>query len=389
MRPTRSRRTQKRGFFKTLLLLATIILLLAIIAGNLGRYHWILELFSHFMVQYAIASAVITVLLLLARVKGLVVLMLAVTLFQFYDIRTIWLKDRMMINGEYEDITLMQYNVNKDKTEIEPMAEWIYTQVPNVDVIVLLETTERWKDVLTRLEKDYPHHQSIDMRGGRTAVILSKLPTESITIENIGEFKKPILVMKARTDKFRLPLSLTVMHPPPPVTEKKAVYRDEQLSAVAKIVSEDPTLYKVLAGDFNVSPWSYYFDQLIHFSGLKNGHQGMGLHTTWPSWRNKLGITIDHTLVSPTIKVLSRETGPNLGSDHLPVITKLRIPYVDTGCNTIRTTRRAERVSQDRPWLAAPAQQPAVEPEVVPARVTNEVAPAPENQGGVGAPVGN
>lgn len=387
MRPTRSHRNQKkRGFFKTLLLLATIILLLAIIAGNLGRYHWILELFSHFMVQYAFASAAITVLLLLARTKGLVVLMLAVTLFQFYDIRTIWQKDHLIVNGDYEDVTLLQYNVNKDKIEVQPMADWIYTQIPSTDIIVLLETTSRWNEALEPLNKAYPHHQTVDMRGGRNAVIFSRLPTDSIKIEYVGDFKKPIMVMKSHTEKFRLPLSLTVMHPPPPVTEKKAVYRDEQLRAVSEILSEDPTLYKVLAGDFNVSPWSYYFDQLIHVSGLKNGHQGMGLHTTWPSWRNKLGITIDHTLVSPTIKVLSRVTGPNLGSDHLPVVTKLRIPFVDTGCNT-NTRSRAERRVQGRPWLAAPA---AAQPEmVVPANTTNEVAPAPVNQGGVGAPVGN
>jgi endonuclease/exonuclease/phosphatase (EEP) superfamily protein YafD len=39
-----------------------------------------------------------------------------------------------------------------------------------------------------------------------------------------------------------------------------------------------------------------------------------------------LSIPIDHCLISPDIKVVNIRTGPNVGSDHRPLITDLIIP---------------------------------------------------------------
>ncbi len=37
------------------------------------------------------------------------------------------------------------------------------------------------------------------------------------------------------------------------------------------------------------------------------------------------GIAIDHTLVTPGARIVQREVGPDLGSDHLPVRTRVAI----------------------------------------------------------------
>lgn len=39
--------------------------------------------------------------------------------------------------------------------------------------------------------------------------------------------------------------------------------------------------------------------------------------------KKRLQTPIDHVLVDPRIRVLSRRTGPNVNSDHLPVIVQL------------------------------------------------------------------
>lgn len=74
-------------------------------------------------------------------------------------------------------------------------------------------------------------------------------------------------------------------------------------------------------------------------TGLKNSRQGFGLLPTWPIKTNYppyakipsfltglLSIPIDHCLISPDIKVAKTRTGPNVGSDHRPLITDLLIP---------------------------------------------------------------
>ncbi len=82
--------------------------------------------------------------------------------------------------------------------------------------------------------------------------------------------------------------------------------------------------------------WSPYYKSFVRQTGLRNARQGFGILPTWPSKSSLspvpatiaplLSIPIDHCLISPKIKVVNIRTGPNVDSDHLPVITDLVIP---------------------------------------------------------------
>lgn len=86
----------------------------------------------------------------------------------------------------------------------------------------------------------------------------------------------------------------------------------------------------VVAGDWNTPIWSPFFSRV-----LKDGN----LRTTQPRWWplqtrfslrfgsiTELGIPIDHIAVSPNIRLAAFSTGPQFGSNHLPVIADLAIP---------------------------------------------------------------
>jgi endonuclease/exonuclease/phosphatase (EEP) superfamily protein YafD len=83
----------------------------------------------------------------------------------------------------------------------------------------------------------------------------------------------------------------------------------------------------IVAGDFNMTPWSYRQQHLLAATGLRR-------HATflrsWPTdgqfrlpWPTFL---IDHVLSTPDIKSVAIRVGPNTGSDHLPVIARLGLP---------------------------------------------------------------
>jgi endonuclease/exonuclease/phosphatase (EEP) superfamily protein YafD len=80
----------------------------------------------------------------------------------------------------------------------------------------------------------------------------------------------------------------------------------------------------LLAGDLNTTPWSPYFQTLEKESGLKNSMKGFGFQ---PSWAGNafLKIPLDHFLHSPEIVIHNRMIGPDVGSDHLPVIIDFTI----------------------------------------------------------------
>lgn len=86
----------------------------------------------------------------------------------------------------------------------------------------------------------------------------------------------------------------------------------------------------ILAGDFNATPWS----RTMRAIGTASGALPAGwLHPTWPLRLSRLyelplvpQWQLDHVLLTPRMRLLSIETGPDLGSDHLPVIAKVVLP---------------------------------------------------------------
>ena len=85
----------------------------------------------------------------------------------------------------------------------------------------------------------------------------------------------------------------------------------------------------IVAGDFNMTPWSYRLQRLLATAGLRR-------HATFlRSWPTHLypqlklpapAFLIDHVLSTPDIGSVSIRTGPVVGSDHLPIVAQVRLP---------------------------------------------------------------
>ena len=105
-----------------------------------------------------------------------------------------------------------------------------------------------------------------------------------------------------------------------PDTQKRHI---DRLIAMRATIST-PVIF---AGDFNLTPWSYQLQRWLWASALRRHG---GFLATWPTdgqFRLPMPLfQIDHVVTTPDIKTISMETGPRLGSDHLPVITRLELP---------------------------------------------------------------
>ncbi|GMR24665.1 MAG: hypothetical protein BMS9Abin37_3245 [Acidobacteriota bacterium] len=76
----------------------------------------------------------------------------------------------------------------------------------------------------------------------------------------------------------------------------------------------------VVLADLNTTPWGFAFRDFVRSSGLRDASRGQGLQWTWPARNWPLAVPIDHALVSEQVRVLGLETGPNIGSDHHPLV---------------------------------------------------------------------
>ena len=113
--------------------------------------------------------------------------------------------------------------------------------------------------------------------------------------------------------------TLFVTHPPPPIGGRLSADRNHQLRQLMMFRRESAGPV-CIAGDLNVTPWSPAFARMRQGAGLVDSLRGRGVQPTWPTWFPLAGIPIDHFLHTPEVTVTRRETGPRIGSDHLPIL---------------------------------------------------------------------
>lgn len=320
----RRKKKVSTGTIKYVLMLF-VLLAAMILASLFAEQSWFLELFSHFHVQYAIIALVFAALFILYKKPNLSLIALIIALTQTYYLYPLYMGGHDFSSYKKSDqIKVLQYNVNRNNTEVGDMARWIISNSENIDIVVLYEVTELWQDALQRIKWTYPYHISRDIRGNRKTVVLSKLLIDEMEVKTIGNEAFPTVVIRGATNGYEVPFVLYSIHPHPPILPSYAKWRNNVLVSAAEAIAKEKVSHKILIGDFNCTSFSPWFKKMSETSGLYNSNDGIGVVGTWPSFLPPVfRIGIDNMLLSDNIKVDKKELGPRIGSDHLPVITTL------------------------------------------------------------------
>jgi endonuclease/exonuclease/phosphatase (EEP) superfamily protein YafD len=188
----------------------------------------------------------------------------------------------------------------------------------DADAIVLQELPARRVKELRERLPSYPHSH-IEPSTSRV-VILSRWP-----IREAAPFRSRsggIVGSLVALDWMGQRIQLLGVHLHWPLSGRSSRLRNEELQSIAAWAREQqgPVL---VAGDFNITPWSAHFVELLSRSGLKDCARGAGLSGSWPAQLPLLRIRIDHCLASPHWRTVDVRVGPMLRSDHLPVSADL------------------------------------------------------------------
>ncbi|MBC7929489.1 MAG: endonuclease/exonuclease/phosphatase family protein [Rubrivivax sp.] len=303
---------------------AGVLLLTA--AGMFGLHGKYLELASHFRLQYLLAAAVCLPLFIAlkswpwAALDTAYVLAVTALLLPSYLSR----QTEESQQASTHSLRLLLSNVNYENTRYAELASLIESESP--DVIVLQEVTTGWLDALKPSAARYPFTRwRAEETDGSGIALLSRIPFEESDVAFVGRGDRPGIVARLRVGGA--PLSLFAIHPHAPLRPKHFGYRNEQLLAAAEQARSLPAP-KIFVGDLNTTPWSPYFGRVLAESGMVDARKGFGLLPTWPVWNRTplLMLPLDHCFVSPDIRIENIRTGPNIGSDHLPVIIDLALP---------------------------------------------------------------
>jgi len=310
---------EERGVWPTRLAvsLATLVLVLAAVvtlASFGARWNRLCELTTHWRVQIAVATVLACFVLLLTRRWKSVLLAVAVALVNASCIAPLYLPQRHNpVTGSV--CRAVSANVHTSNRDVGRFLEFIGSESP--DFILAMEVDGRWQRALEDLDGDYPYSVIRPRPDNFGIALFSRRPIISHRVESLDDSGVPTII--AAIDFDGRPLNLVGTHPLPPIGSQGSELRDQHLHALGALVSRLSRPVIVL-GDLNTTSWSPCFRELVQRGGLRDSRQGFGVQPTWPNEPWVLRIPIDHALISEDLIVTQRYVGPDIGSDHLPIV---------------------------------------------------------------------
>jgi len=289
-------------------------------AAFLGRWHWLLELTTHWRLQYAVGLGALTVAAALARKLKPALVFGAFALVNVFVLAPCYIPARPAAAASASQLRVMVLNVHTENVQYDAALREVIGSKP--DVLVLEEVNALWLRQLGALMAEYPFQVCAEREDNFGIAMFSRLPLKSGQALYLGEAGVPSVQGIVTVGGKEVLVVGT--HPLPPANRENARLRNEQLDALARHLSAF-TGRKALLGDLNVTPWSPYFGRLLRASGLRDTGAGCGLQPTWPARVVPLWIPIDHCLVSPELGVIRRRTGRYIGSDHYPLVVDLAV----------------------------------------------------------------
>ncbi len=290
-----------------------------------ANFSFIFDLFSHFVFQYAIGGFLIGIALLYCRNLRFAFLAFAIC---FLCIAEIYVKTDWVSNDQAQstDFSIASYNRRYNLENHAPFIDWVREN--NFDVIVLLEARASHVKASKDLKEKYPYQIHEPRKDAFGMIVMSKHPfanTRKIPLKRYAFYNFAVNVVLQLPDGKDV--SIYAVHPPPPTSADLIAQRNNDMYATANAISSDKASAIIMAGDWNITPYSPYFAKLLELSGLKYEISSPFPPATWPSHFliPLFQIPIDHVLSKGNIHLIEKKRGPAMGSDHYPVVARFAV----------------------------------------------------------------
>jgi endonuclease/exonuclease/phosphatase (EEP) superfamily protein YafD len=321
----------------SLLIFSLFAIAIAMFLLSIGKYFfwsYPFELLTHFQIQYfwllIIAGFVGAICWWQSKLDSRIVILvwLFTLVLNLTEILPWYLSKQQIVAERSDVLTVMSFNICGNNTDTLAIVRSI--QAVNPDVVMLVEVSPKMMEQITAsLEGEFPAR--FRSPGGGLGV-LSKLPLKSAQGEKFAGSDATNLM--ASIEYHQREIKIIGTHPMVPKGLELFEDRNQHLQAIGNYLKDTQDAV-ILLGDFNLTPWSPYYRQLVQTTGLHNTRMGFGILPTWtrssscaelPNWLIPiLNIPIDHIFVSKNFQVVRTYTGENGNSDHAPIIAELAI----------------------------------------------------------------
>lgn len=264
--------------------------------------------------------------------------------------------------SEGAGVPLRVVSINLERTDLRGEALTAFLTEARPDVLILQETA--WQAQAETLAAStgtadiagvapYPHFRHSGALGDIT--VFSRYPLEDVREETVSSIAttiwsddpREILSFRvnpagaqepASTQTGSTPgLTIVAVHPESPRSKIQHADRGLYLSMVGREVANrrkrsglGEALPLAVIGDWNTAPWSTPFGEFLTRFKLGTRFPGGFPQTTrfFYNWHLRwlLGATVDHVAVSAPVAIRQVGIGPDIGSDHVPLVVDLLLP---------------------------------------------------------------
>jgi endonuclease/exonuclease/phosphatase (EEP) superfamily protein YafD len=306
------------------LVAATAGLVLVTVFVLFARLWWVFDLFTHFRLQYFVAAVILAVVALAVRAYPAAAVLAAVALGHGLVIKSLWLGESGVEAGRGGlPLRVIAANVYVSNRTPDKVLDFIRRH--EGDIVILIDAKhKRWQAILAEIGALYPHQTPPTWRKAAPIILFSRYPILRHEIVQPPGGQRPYLEVDLQIDE-RVVTVLGV-HPAAPALNdaSNSLARNRSLNHIGQSI-RDRDRPLIVAGDFNITPFSPHFRDLIAAGGLRNAAQGQGWVPTWPREFWPVRVPIDHVLIRGPFAVQSLTRGPSIGSDHFPVIADLKL----------------------------------------------------------------
>lgn len=193
------------------------------------------------------------------------------------------------------------------------------------DIIVTMETNERWQNALSPIKQVYKHSIQHPLDNLYGIHLYSKLPLSASSIRILVEKDVPSIITDITLPNEKK-VKLYVIHPAPPSPTENSTSqeRDKELLIVSAEINK---LYSpvIITGDFNDVSWSKSIRQFKKTSNLLDPRIGRGIFNTFHAKYFLLRWPLDHLFHSKHFQLVKIKRVRIKGSDHFGIFVELKI----------------------------------------------------------------
>jgi len=294
---------------------------LATLVGLLDRVWWAFETADVFRLQYLavlVAAGLAALVLRRPRLAALATAFAAVNLAVLGVplTRSVTAASNASTSGT---LRLVVANVEVGNRDFAAVRRLVAKTHPDV-----FGVTELTPAMARHLGEDLPGYgrRVLETRDDAYGIgVYSRVPLLSAKVVRFPADGPPTVVVRVRVAGKPVAVVVTHVHTP-----FAGSIRVRHLDALAATARSQLGKRVVVCGDFNTPPWTGLLRDFASDARLRDVYGSRAwAGYSWPTWAYVLRVPLDDCFVSDGIAVTAHHDGPNVGSDHLPLVVDVGI----------------------------------------------------------------